>query len=74
MGKDNPLEVADNSDWLTERRGDGFESLKSGYQRLWRFRYPEELLHRTDLDEQARALGDWIVESFRLLTYHPPPK
>lgn len=55
------------------RRQDGFEHVAIYYWRLFRFRYPEELLAATTLDAQVEALGSWVVETFMLLADPPPP-
>jgi hypothetical protein len=71
--RDDPTKLAENADWLAARRQDGFEHLSIYYWRLFRFKYPEELLAATTLDDQVEALGSWVVESFRLLAAAPPP-
>jgi hypothetical protein len=68
--KDSP--VSDNAAWLAERRADGFEYVNEWSWRLFRFRYPEEVLAGTTLDAQVTLLGDWVIESFRLLADNPP--
>jgi len=71
--KESPATVAENADWLAGRRTDGFEYLNDWYWRLYRFRYPEELLAATTLDGQVELLGGWVVDSFERLAASPPP-
>lgn len=71
--RDDPSKVAENAEWLTARRQDRYEYFNSWFWRLFRFRYPEELLAATTLDEQVERLGSWVVESFQLLADYPPP-
>lgn len=71
--RDSPATIPENADWVAARRKDGFEYVNSWSWRLWRHRYPEELLGETTLDGQAELLGRWVVESFDLLAKAPPP-
>ena len=64
---------AANQVWLSELGKHGFERVQDWYWRLWRYRYPEELLASTSLEEQARALADWVLESFQIVEASPPP-
>lgn len=70
--KNNPLQ-AKNDSWLAARRAEGFERMQAWFWRLWRVRYPEELLAESTIDAQAQVLADWILESFRILEESPPP-
>lgn len=72
--KDSPAVVAENADWLAARRKDDFEYVNAWYWRLLRYRYPEELLAATTLDDQVALLGGWVVDSFRRLSAAPPPR
>lgn len=69
--KNNPLH-AENDAWLTARSLEGFERVQAWYWRLWRTKYPEELLVESTIDEQAQLLADWIIETFSLLEDQPP--
>ena len=71
--RDNPTIVDANEGWLRVRREQGFEQVTDHYERLWRFKYPEELLAEPTLDRQATALADWVLETFHLLRDNPPP-
>lgn len=71
--RDDPAKMPENAEWLAARRQDGFEHASMYYWRLFRFRYPEELLAATSLDGQVELLGSWVVESFRKLAATPPP-
>ncbi len=72
LAKDNPAALSDNAAWLARRRVDGFEYVNEWSWRLFRFRYPEEVLAATTLDTQVALLGDWVIESFQLLADNPP--
>jgi hypothetical protein len=62
-----------NEGWVQELRTHRFEYVyDQEFYRLWRYLHPEELLAHSDLDGQATALGNWIVESFALLAARPP--
>ena len=37
------------------------------YDRIWRCAYPEDVLHGNSLEEQAAALGRWVIDSFATL-------
>lgn len=71
--KDSALAKEANAGWLAERIDEGFERVQAWYWRLWRPLYPEQLLDETSLDSQGRKLGDWVLDSFRLLRSSPPP-
>lgn len=72
--KANPAKVDTNQEWLSHRRGQGFAYYwHSGYYRLSRLRYPDELLNKTSLEDQGRLLGEWIVETLTMLADAPPP-
>ena len=53
---------------------DGFEYLSDWYWRLIRYRYPEQLLAETTMEQQAKSLADWIIQAFQALADSPPPK
>jgi hypothetical protein len=59
-----------NAGWLAERMTEGFERILAWHWRLWRPLYPEQLLDEMSLDSQGRKLGNWVLESFRLLANH----
>ena len=44
IAKDNPASVAENAEWLSSRRKDGFEYVSAWYWRLNRYRYPKNCL------------------------------
>jgi hypothetical protein len=71
--KANPAKVPGNEGWLAERIGEEFEYVQPWYWKLVRFKYPEQLLVETTVEDQAAALGEWILESFRRLAAAPPP-
>ena len=73
LSRESPATVADNAEWLADLRQRGFEYLQDSYWRLWRFRYPEELLSESTLDGQGERLGKWVVDAFETLAGHPPP-
>lgn len=71
--KDSPLSISGNEAWLAALTAEGFERVQAWYWRLWRPLYPEQLMAETTLEAQGRKLGEWILESFRLLSASPPP-
>jgi hypothetical protein len=71
--KGSVLAKETNAGWLAERIGEGFERVLAWHWRLWRPLYPEQLLDETSLDSQGRKLGNWVLNSFRLLRSSPPP-
>jgi hypothetical protein len=73
--KANPAKTAGNETWLNERFSDGFlMPWFSGYHRLVRFKYLDELLVQTTLEAQGRALVEWVVEAFGRLAQNVPPQ
>lgn len=70
--KGNPARLSDNAQWLEERRAGGYEYLTADYWRLFRYRYPEELLVARELDQQAEVLAGWVIEAFEALRANPP--
>ncbi len=73
--KANPAKTAGNETWLNERFSDDFlMPWFSGYHRLVRFKYPDELLAQTTLEAQGQALGKWVVEAFGRLAQNVPPR
>lgn len=71
--KGSALSVPANGQWFAERSQDGFERAQAWYWRLWRVRYPDQLLSGNTLEDQGRELGEWIVDAFRTLANAPPP-
>jgi hypothetical protein len=56
--KANPVKTTGNETWLNERLSHDFLTpWFSGYHRLVRLKYPDELLAQTTLEAQGRALG-----------------
>jgi hypothetical protein len=73
--KVNSAKTAGNETWLNERLSDGFlMTWFSGYHRLIRLKYPDELLAQTTLEAQGQALGEWVVEVFGRLVKNMPPQ
>jgi hypothetical protein len=70
--KSNPMFSAKTQPWLAELSDRGFERVQDWYWRLWRYRYPEELMAAPTLENQARVLADWVLESFSTLAGSPP--
>jgi hypothetical protein len=64
--------IVKNQAWLAELSAQGFERVQDWYWRLWRYRYPEELMGAPTLEAQAKLLADWILDSFRTLAATPP--
>jgi len=71
--KKNPMFTTRNQAWLGELNDQGFERVQDWYWRLWRYRYPEELMGAPTLEAQAKLLAYWILESFATMTGSPPP-
>ena len=72
--KDNPHKVNENEAWVASVLSKGFVwCWFSGYYRLVRAKYPDELLVATTLEGQGAELGRWVVETFNLLQLLPPP-
>jgi hypothetical protein len=72
LAKDELARRAGNEAWLARREADGFRRTWLDTYKLVRLRYPDELLIATTLEEQGRLLGEWVVESFRMLHGDPP--
>jgi len=72
--KPNPYKEAGNESWIATLVNQGFRWcwFGSSYQMI-RVKYPDELLVATTLDHQGLILGQWVIETFRLLEAHPPP-
>lgn len=71
--KGQPSKVQGNEEWLAQRIGDGFVSCWFNFYRLARFKYPDELLVATTVEDQGRILGEWVVAAFEKLAGHVPP-
>lgn len=69
----NPLASEAHAEWAADRLADGFLSVVHEFPRLWSYRYPEQLLVATGLQDQADLLSDWVLERFDALVQHPPP-
>jgi hypothetical protein len=73
--KANPAKTEGNETWLNERLSDDFlTTWFSGYHRLVRLKYPDELLVQTTLEAQGQALGEWVVEAFERMAQNAPPQ
>jgi len=72
--RNSPFTVASNQEWMAKRHSEGFEYVPAVSWTLARFKYPEELLAHRIMEDQAQALGGWVVESFNLLAAAPPPR
>ncbi len=69
-----PLEGDANRAWISARMHDEFRCLKDGgWWRVWRFRYPDQLLSESTLDAQAEKLSGWVLDAFEHLAENPPP-
>jgi hypothetical protein len=72
--KSNPHKVEENEAWVATLLSKGFIwCWFSGYYRLVRAKYPDELLVATRLEGQGEELGRWVVQTFELLKDNPPP-
>lgn len=67
------LTESTNASWFSERAQDGFERAQAYFWRLWRVRYPDQLLSAETLDDQGRLLAEWVLDAFRALAISPPP-
>jgi hypothetical protein len=72
--KDDPTKQEGNATWIGERAAEGFTRFSvDGWPRFAVLRYPDELLSHTTLEQQGRAVGEWILDVFDKLASAPPP-
>lgn len=66
----------DDESWLKRFYGRGFEYGGDGRGHLYLFRYKrlDELVEFPDVGAQARALGDFVIESWEMLESDPVPQ
>jgi hypothetical protein len=69
----NPIKAEGNEEWANARLADGFLRSAFYWHRLVRLKYPDELLAHTTLEDQGRALGEWVVAAFQALAANVPP-
>jgi hypothetical protein len=70
--KENPLIIPGNAPAVYALEAQGFQGVFSEYPRLWRLRYVEDVLALSTLEEQALALADWVLTSFRAVVAAAP--
>jgi hypothetical protein len=72
--KDDPTKRKGNVTWIGERAAEGFTRFSvDGFGRFAVLRYPDQLLNHTTLEQQGRAVGQWILDVFNKLAGAPPP-
>jgi hypothetical protein len=71
--KGSALSRPENAAWIAALETEGFERVQAWYWRLWRARYPEELMAEATLAGQAQRLADWVIDGIRAIRSSPPP-
>ncbi len=70
--KGNPLADPKNAPSVHALENLKFQRVFSEFPRLFRLRYVDDLLRFSTLDEQAKDVADWVLETFRLIVANAP--